>query len=323
MRSVLKTLSAAGVTGVAALTFGVASAKDITIAYVAASMQYPYNAAVAKGFQDVAKELGVKAIVLDPRGSVEKQGNAIDDLIAQKVDGIAAIPLDSVVSRTWVDRAADHNIPFVAAAVQVGDPDKVPVRQVYAKLSALVTTDDVAAGEKAGELAATMLPKGRTVKIAVVEGAAGYAVVRQRTEGFRQGLDKAKVKYEIVAAQPTDWTPEKGEAVCQNILTAHPDLDMFFSQADDMAIGCSRALRAAGSKAKLIATGGGSRLGNEAIKVGELDGSVCTKPELIGRLAAKALYDAITDKKTPKARFVTYDTPAITKANLAVCSSPW
>lgn len=323
MKSILKTLGAAGVVSVAAFTFGTASGKDITIAYVAASMQYPYNVAVAKGFQDVAKELGAKAIVLDPRGSVEKQGNAIDDLIAQKVDGISAIVLDSVVARTWVDRAAEHNIPFVAAAVQVGDPDKTPLRQVYPKLAALVTTDDILIGQRAGELALTFLPKGRVAKIGVIEGAAGYAVVRQRQQGFQQALDKAGAKYKIVASQPTDWTPEKGEAVCQNILTAHPDLDLIYSQADDMAIGCARAMRAAGAKAKLVATGGGSRLGNDAIKNGELDGSVCTNPETIGRLAAKALYEAATNPNTPKARFITYDTPAITKANLSACSARW
>ena len=320
MRQLIKQLGAlcAGAT-----TACMACAKDVTLAYVAASMKYPYNVAVAKGFQDAAKELGAKTLVLDPQGSVEKQGNAIDDLIAQKVDGISAIVLDSVVARTWVDRAAEHNIPFVAEAVQVGDPDKTPIRQVYPKLAALVTTDDVLAGQRAGELASTMLPKDHVAKIGIIEGAAGYAVVRQRTQGFQQALDKAGVKYRIVASQPTDWTPEKGESVCQNILTANPDLDMFFSQADDMAIGCARAIRAIGAKTKLIATGGGSRLGNDAIKNGEIDGSVCTSPELIGRLAAKALYEAATKPGTEKARFITYDTPAITKANLSVCSSPW
>lgn len=324
MRTIIKkALGVAAITSGLVLMAGSAAAKDITIAYVAANMQYPYNVAFAKGFQDAAKKLGVKAIVLDPRGSVEKQGNAIDDLISQKVDGITAILVDSVVSKTWVDRAAEHNIPFVASAVQVGDPEKVSLRQVYSKLSALVTTDDVLIGVRAGELAVTMLPKNRTAKIGIIEGAPGYAAVRQRTQGFKDGLDKAGVKYQIVASQPTDWTPEKGESVCQNILTAHPDLDMVFSQADDMAIGCSRALHAVNSKAKLVATGGGSRLGNEAIKNGEIDGSVCTDPELIGRLAAKALYEAITDPKTPKARFITYDTPAITKATLSNCHASW
>jgi ribose transport system substrate-binding protein len=323
MKKLIQKLGAAAATGLLVVASGGATAKDITLAYVAASMQYPYNVAVANGFQAAAKELGAKAIVLDPKGSVERQGNAIDDLIAQKVDGISAILLDAVVSKTWVDKAADANIAFVAAATQVGDPDKVPIRQVYEKLTALVTTDDIAAGERAGELAAKLLPKGRVAKIGIIEGEAGYAVVRQRTQGFKAGLDKAGAKYTIVASQPTDWTPTKGESVCQNILTATPDLDLFFSQADDMAIGCSRAIKAANAKVKLVATGGGSKLGNAAIRNGELDGSVCTSPELIGRLAAKALYEAVTGKNTRKAQFVTYDMVAMTKENLASCKASW
>jgi ribose transport system substrate-binding protein len=323
MRKISKTLGLSLGAGVLALGAGHAVAKDVTLAYVAASMQYPYNVAVANGFQAAAKELGAKTIVLDPKGSVERQGNAIDDLIAQKVDGIAAILLDAVVSKSWVDKASDNKIAFVASATQVGDPDKVPIRQVYEKLTALVTTDDIAAGERAGELAAKLLPKGKTVKIGIIEGEAGYAVVRQRTQGFKAGLDKAGIKYNIVASQPTDWTPTKGESVCQNILTANPDLDLFFSQADDMAIGCARAIKASNSKVRLVATGGGSKLGNDAIKNGELDGSVCTSPELIGRLSAKALYDAVTNKNTKKAQFVTYDMVAMTKENLASCKASW
>jgi len=207
--------------------------------------------------------------------------------------------------------------------VQVGDPAKVPVRQVYSKLTALVTTDDKFSGEQAGELAASLLPKGREAKIGIIEGAPGFAVVRQRTEGFEAGLARKGAKYKIVASQPTDWTPEKGEAVCQNLLTAHPDIDLIFSQADDMALGCARAIRSTGAKTKLVATGGGSKLGNDAIKNGELDGSVCTKPETIGRLSAKALYEAATKKDSPKAQFITYKMPIVTKATLAECPPEW
>ena len=65
------------------------------------------------------------------------------------------------------------------------------------------------------------------------------------------------------------------------MLTAHPDIDLFFNQADDMVIGCARAVRSAGSHAKLIGRGG-SRLGIKAIKVGDVDGTVCIQPERWG-----------------------------------------
>ncbi len=321
MHKITRTLGLAVSAAALAMATGAATAKDVTIAYVANSMQYPYDAALGKGFQEECKKLGCKAIVIDPRSSVERQGNAIDDLIAQKVDGIAMIATDAVVAVGWVDKLSDAKIPFVAAAAVIGDPDKI--RQVNPKLTALVVTDDVAAGQRAGELAAKLLPTGKVAKIGIVEGAPGFAVVRQRTEGFRKALDTAGVKYEIVASQPTDWTPAKGESVCQNIMTANPALDMFFSHADDMALGCARAIKAANSKVKLVSTGGGSKLGNDAIANGEFDGSVCTKPGTLGRLAARALYEAATGKNTKKGQFVTYETPAITKANLKDCPPEW
>ncbi|SOE46625.1 monosaccharide ABC transporter substrate-binding protein, CUT2 family [Caballeronia arationis] len=302
-----------------ALVTGTAVAKDITIAIVAANMEYPFNAAEVRGFQTQAKELGIKSIVLDPKGSVEKQGNAVDDLITRKVDGIGSILLDSVVAKTWIDRANENNIPFVSVGVQVGDPEKVPLKDVYPKLTALVTRDDVESGVIAGQMAAKFLPKDRVAQIGIVEGAAGVAAVKQRSQGFEEGLKKAGAKYKIVASQPTDWTEVKGETVCQNILTAHPDVDLFFAQYDDLGLGCSRAIRNMGAHAKVVAADGGSRRGIDAIKAGEMAGSVCSKPETMGRLSAKALYDAITNKSTVKAQLITYKQVGVTKDNLSEC----
>ncbi|MEX3855924.1 sugar ABC transporter substrate-binding protein [Paraburkholderia sp. BR10923] len=309
----------------AALLFssvGAAQAKEITVGYVAVGLQYPFNVAVAKGFEDAAKAAGVKAIVLDPKTSVERQANAIDDLVSQKVDGIAFLPLDGVVAQGWADRVSAHGIPLVSVATELGDPQKRPIKEVYPKLAALVASDEIHTGFNAGEIAAELLPKGRVANIAIVEGAPGYPQVWQRTKGFKDGLDKAGVKYRIVASQPTDWTAEKGEAVCQNILTAHPDVDLFYSQADDMVIGCARAVHAAGSKAKLVGWGG-SRLGIAAIKAGEVDGTVCVAPEEMGQQAFKALYAVVKNPDIQKAKFIEIPTPGVTKENISSCIPQW
>jgi ribose transport system substrate-binding protein len=322
MHRIIRALGLAGLASVLAVSASTAEAKQITLGYSSVGLSYPFAAAIAKGFQNAATAAGVKTVVLDAKGSVEKQANDIDDLIAQKVDGIAIMPLDSTVAQGWVDRASAHDIPTVGVASEIGDPHKRPIKQVYEKLAALVTQDEVTAGERAGEMAAKMLPPGRTAKIAIVEGAAGYAEVGQRTEGFKAGLDKAGAKYQIVASQPGDWTAEKGESTCQNILASNPDIDLFFNQSDDMVVGCALAVRAAGSNAKLIGMGG-SRLAINAIKTGDVTGTVCYKPEEIGRLAFNALYGAVTKKNTTKAAFIAYDTPPVTKANLQSCVPQW
>ena len=285
-------------------------------------LSFPFAAAIAKGFEGAAKDAGVTAVVLDAKNDVQKQANDIDDLIAQKVKGIVIMPLDSTVAQGWVDKVAEAGIPVASVGSQIGDPNKRTIKDVYPKLVAVVTQDEIAAGNRAGELALTLLPKDRPAKIAIIEGQAGFSEVKQRSEGFLEALKAAGAKYEIVASQPGDWTAEKGEAACQNILSAHPDVDLFFNQADDMVVGCARAVKAAGSKAKLIGFGG-SKLAIAAIKDGSVDGTVCYKPEELGKLAFQAVYEAATGKKVRQHEFISYLTPGVSKANIDQCVGQW
>jgi len=282
-------------------------------------LSYPFAAAIAKGFTEAAARTGAAAIVLDAQGDVQKQANDIDDLLAQHVDGIAVMPLDSIVAEGWVRRANKAGVPIAAVAALVGDPRQRDVKQVYPGLVALASQDEVLAGRRAGELALSLLPKGRPAQIAVIEGAAGFPEVEQRARGFRQALDAGGARYRIVASQPGNWTSEGGEAACQNILAAHPRVDLFFNEADDMVIGCARAVRAAGSRARLIGVGG-SKLAVASIKAGAVDGTVCFKPEALGALA----FDALHDKRTAtEGRFLTYPIPAVTRATIGECIGQW
>jgi ribose transport system substrate-binding protein len=305
-------VAAKAATASSTLTFGLSSA----------GLSYPFAAAIATGFQDAAAAQGVKALVLDARGDVQKQANDIDDLIGSHVNGVALMPQDSVVAQGWVDRATAAGVPVVAVAAQVGDPKTRAIKDVYPKLTALVTQDEVAAGEAAGEVAITLLPAGRPAKIAVIEGAAGFPEVLQRLDGFKQALARGGAHYQIVASQPGDWKSETAEAACQNILAAHPDVDLFYNEADDMVIGCARAVRATGSHARLIGVGG-SKLAVAAIKAGQVDGTVCYKPEALGALAFQTLYEQVTGKQTRRAAFRSYATPGVTRATIGECVGQW
>lgn len=281
-------------------------------------LSYPFAAAIAKGFSDAAARAGASAVVLDAKGDVQKQANDIDDLIALRVAGIAVMPLDSVVAQGWVRRANAQNVPIAAVAALVGDPKTRSVEDVYPGLVALASQDEVAAGRAAGSLALRWLPRDRPARIAIIEGAAGFPEVEQRARGFRAALDAAGARYVVVASQPGNWTSEGGEAACQNILAAHPDIDLFYNEADDMMIGCARAVRAGGSRARLIGVGG-SKLGIASIKAGAVDGTVCFKPEALGALAFAALHD----RNVTAPRFRTYPIPAVTRATIGQCVGQW
>jgi ribose transport system substrate-binding protein len=287
-----------------------------------AGLSYPFAAAIARGFKRAAAHAGVQAIVLDGENRVQKQANDLQDLIAERVNGIVLMPLDSVIAESWVNQAERAGIPVVAVGSQVGNPRRRPLRDVYPKLVALVTQNETAAGREAGRLAARLLPPGRLAPIAIIQGAPGFPEVLQREVGFEQGLRTAHVKYRIVASQPGYWRTEDADVACQNILEAHPSVELFFNEADDMAVGCARAVRSAGSPAKLIGIGG-SRLAMLSLEAGRIDGTVCYKPRELGELAFAALYDDVTGKKPLHAAFITYRTPGITRANARECPPQW
>jgi ribose transport system substrate-binding protein len=299
-----------------------ASVAGVTFGLSSVGLSYPFAAAIAKGFQDAATAAGAKAVVLDAKGDVQKQANDFDDLLAQRVSGIALMPVDSVVAQGWVNRASASGTPVVAVAAQVGDPKTRPIKDVYPRLVALATQDETAAGEAAGSIALKLLRADRVAKIAIIEGAAGFPEVLQRAQGFRQALDRAGRRYQIVASQPGDWKTEKAEAVCQNILAAHPDIDLFYNEADDMVVGCARAVRAAGSHARLIGVGG-SKLAVAAIKAGRIDGTVCYKPEALGALAFQALQDQVSGRARRRAAFLSYPTPGVTRDDVGQCVGQW
>ena len=160
-------------------------------------------------------------------------------------------------------------------------------------------------------------------KVAIVTGAGsrGEGVGNGRAAAVlfaREGARVLLVDQDRAAAEATHEMikAEGGEAACQNILAAQPDVDLFFNEADDMVIGCARAVRAAGSRARLIGVGG-SKLAIASIKAGAVDGTVCFKPEALGALAFRAL----AGEKGP--RFRTYPIPAVTRVNVVECVGQW
>ena len=92
------------------LTFGLANQQE--------SVTFP--AALAKGAKAKADELGIKLVTLDSQGDQQKQASQVQDLIAQKVDGIILVPLAPGPAQALVDQAANANIPVGTAHGYVG-----------------------------------------------------------------------------------------------------------------------------------------------------------------------------------------------------------
>lgn len=301
---------------------GSASSQEMTLALIVAGLD-SFGSAEARGFTAEAEAVGARAIVVDAQWSVETQGNAIEDLIAQNVSAVVMAPMDGVAAMSWVERLNAAEIPVVAITTQIGDPERAGPRDVYPGVFAYVNHDDTQSGAMSASIIIPLLPQGETTQIAIVQGAPGYNVNSERTKGFIDALDAAGADYEIVVDQPTDWSPESAQALCQNIVTSNPEVDYIYNLADPLAIGCAQAVTASGSPAKVLSTTGGMAIGNAEIEAGTIIGSTCAKPETMARLGTRAAIDAVTNPDAVAGEYLTYEMFPITQANLADCPPEW
>ena len=159
---------------VAALLPVVGSAAEKTFVMVPKGV-HPYYEPCYEGFKAAAKKYGVKVDRVDPQKfDVTIQAKVIEDLIAQKVDGIAISANDDA-----------GLVPVVADATKAGI--KVITFDADAKSSArleYIGTNNEAAGTAAGKKMAELM-KGQG-NLVILQGGLGASNLNERTAGFKR-----------------------------------------------------------------------------------------------------------------------------------------
>jgi ABC-type sugar transport system substrate-binding protein len=105
------------------------------------AVSFPFPASIGEGIKEEAKKHGVKMVQTDVQGDVNKQTNDVQRLIAQQVDGIILLPVDSGVATRMVDNINDASIPVISVVSQVGEDGKLP--DVYQGFNALAIQSEV------------------------------------------------------------------------------------------------------------------------------------------------------------------------------------
>jgi ribose transport system substrate-binding protein len=82
-------------------------------------------------------------------------------------------------------------------------------------------------------------------QVFILTGIPGFHTNR-RTGGFRYGLENHCPNVEIVGEQTAEWEREKGLQVATTALQQNPDIDVFYGNSDEMAIGAALAAQQLG-----------------------------------------------------------------------------
>lgn len=290
--------------------------KPLVVGVSTIGLRFPYASALSRGEHKAAAEAGARIVELDANVDLLKQANDVDRLISSKVDGIVVVPMDSTAAEGWADKAKAAGIPMVSDAVWVGNTDEHEVPWVYPSLVALADRDDIQQAYALGKVAAAEHPDG--AKVAVVEGLPGFAAVAFRNKGFEKALSASGKRFDIVFRQPANWDPELAGTVCQNAMSAHPDITMIFSHDQAMAQGCLSALDDADGHIRIYTIDSSHEI-VDMIRDGKPIVTTCSLPETNGYNAMKVLIDYIRLGTKPKDPFVTYQWSTVSKDTVASC----
>lgn len=209
------------------------------------SATHGWMGALIDSAEKQAKELkdsdGIEYVMTNA-ADPNKQANDVDDLIAQDVDVIVMLPIESAALSPVGQKIKDAGIPLVIVDREL-ENDAATV---------VVKGDNEGIGVNAGKYFVEKLNgKGKVVEISGPPS----SVTEQRGAGFKEAMEKSDI--EIIASQSGDFSTEKSLEVMQNILQAHPEIDAVFTQDDGMALGVLQAIKEAGRKDIQFVTGAG------------------------------------------------------------------
>jgi ribose transport system substrate-binding protein len=139
-----------------------------------------------------------------------EQRRVIDDLLTRGVKGITISVIDPANSIGMLNRVADEAVLFTSDS-DAPESD----RMVY------IGTDNVAAGEQAGELIKEALPDGGDIMLFV--GTMGAANAQERVQGIRNVVEGTDINIIDIRTDEVDFTRAKRNV--EDTLTTYPDID--------------------------------------------------------------------------------------------------
>lgn len=270
---------------------------QIVIGMTVPGMQFPFFVIMGEEAQAKAASLGIKLVIHDSQNQSSTQMSAIENFVAQKVDGILISPMTTDSQVPAIEAAVAAGIP-VATVDRKADTDKVLIH---------VGADNVEGGRAAARyIVKTLNGKGNVIEL---EGTPGSSAAIDRKTGFDEIMAQ-NPGMKILVSQNAEFSRSKGQTVMENLIQAYPKFDAVFGANDEMIIGAIEAMAASGiDPAKKVTVGFDATPDAFAyIKDGKLDVTIDQFPGKQAGEAIQALYDYITAQKKP-AKSTVYISP--------------
>jgi len=269
---------------------------SFTLAFTSPALTSPYYDYVLAGVkEELAKHgQGINLLVESPssESDVGAQVSIVQDFIQKHVNAMAICAMSNEAIAPVVVQANNANIPVMAF--------NTPTPWPQGKATSNIGYDQNLAGQIAGKWIAKVLNgKG---KIAIILGLP--SPFNTERVGGAMSVLKNYPNIKVVTQQEGNWLKEPSYTVTQNILTAHPDINLIYAISDEMALGAEQAVKESGKKVYVLGLDG-TLDAFQSIAAGDLNATVNTKPAEEGVDIAKAAIMLKSGQNPPAQMFAT------------------
>lgn len=312
--------NAEAVEAVGAKIASVKDLKGLKIGYCTPSLDAPYYQALLTSIKTSVEANGMVFMSADGQGDINKQIAATEDLITKGVDALLLNPKDPDALVGVTKLAKKAGIPVFIIDSSIDDS---------ADFVTTIQSNNLANGELAGEWVAKKFGS-KKMTIALLSGNQGNPVGRTRKQGLLQGITEEQLRTQgvinlnVVTQMYTDWTYAGGQKAMEDVLVAHPDVNVVLTESDVCVLGAIKAIAKAGKTNDILIVAGADGQ-KEAIKyIMDTTFYGCTamnSPVQIGKKAVECAVEYINGKRDFPVK--SYTAPLlITKENAAKYYDP-
>ncbi len=218
-----------------------ASGGEKYVGFVPPALTSPFHVAMVDGATARSEELGWKIDVQAPasEGDFAAFVTTVEQLLEKGVEAISINPIGTDSAITAVKSANDKGVPILAHNFIT--PFSEGTVESY------IGYDQWGGAEKLAAYTCELIAKKHGMSAADTDGKVFILLgidsifSHRRTGGFKAGLAKNCPNVEIAGEQSADWLRTKGSEVAAIALQKDPDIDVFYGNSDEMAIGAALA----------------------------------------------------------------------------------
>jgi ABC-type sugar transport system substrate-binding protein len=271
------------------------------ISFVAPGFTSPFHVAAADGAKAEANVLSRKIEVRAPESEGDFAGSI--KLVQELLDkGTAGLIVNQI------------NIEAMVSSVKAANAKNVPILMYNfitplsdGKPTAYIGYDQWGGAEKLGIYTCELLgkkynttPEEAHGKVYILTGIDSIFSHR-RTQGYKAGLARCP-NVQVVGEQQADWLRTKGEEIATAALQSQPDIDVFYGNSDEMAIGAAQAAEKLGLRINqdffAIAIDGNIPT-LDLIKAGKFTATLGVYPYRMGQAAVQMLQKVLKGEQIP------------------------